>query len=153
MNPEDYLNRKPKRPDRDPEKKKRKKTLKQSQDQEERIARKLGGKTQGGSGAGRLPTRPGGRVTKARSGSRKGDVEMELLLAEAKTTSKASISVQQRYLTKITREAHLALKSPAFVISFPVMPDDVPNDWICVSVDWLAELMRKAGITGLEDDE
>jgi hypothetical protein len=153
MNPDDFLNRKPKRPERDPEKRKRKKTLKQSRDQEERLARKLGGKKQRGSGAGRLPTRPGGRITKARSGSRKGDIDMELLLAEAKTTSKQSISVRQSYLIKITREAQLAMKSPAFSISFPVMPDDVPNDWICLPVEWLAEMMRKAGIKGIEDDE
>ncbi len=153
MNPDDFLKRTPKRPERDPDKRKKKQTLKQSQDQEKRLARKLGGTVQAGSGAGRLPTRPGGRVTKARSGSRKGDVDMELLLAEAKTTSKASISIQQRYLTKITREAHLAMKSPAFVISFPVMPDDVANDWICLPVEWLAELMKKAGVIGLEDAE
>ena len=114
------------------------------------MARKLGGATQKGSGAGRIPTRAGGRVTRARSGSRKGDVATELLLAEAKTTGKASISIKQSYLTKITREAHLALKSPAFVISFPVMPDDVANDWICLPVEWLAELMKKAGIEDAE---
>jgi len=153
MNPDEFLSRKPKRPERDPAKKKKQKTLKQSQDQEARLARKLGGTVQKGSGAGRIPTRAGGRVTRAQSGSRKGDVDMELLLAEAKTTSKASISIQQRYLTKITREAHLAMKSPAFVISFPVMPDDVANDWICLPVEWLAELMKKAGVTGPDDAE
>jgi hypothetical protein len=78
---------------------------------------------------------------------------MELLLAEAKTTSKASISVRQSYLTKITREAQLAMKTPAFAISFPVMPDGVSNDWICVPVEWMAEMMRKAGIRLEEEDE
>lgn len=103
-----------------------------SRKQESRVALRMGGSTQPGSGNGRMATRPGSAAqsAKVRTG-RRGDVTSELLLAECKTVvKKASISIKQEYLIKITREAKAAMKSPALVVSFPVMPDEIDTDWI-----------------------
>lgn len=117
MNPDNYL--KPK-----------KDNTKASRKQENRVARRLGGKVQPGSGNGRIPTRAV-RTTALRTG-RKGDVHAELLLTECKTTDKASISIKQSHLIKISGEAHLAMKSPAMCFTFPVMPEGVETDWLLV---------------------
>lgn len=139
MNPETFLNRKPSRPG---EKTKRREAS-TSQKQEKRVAFRLKGKVQPKSGAGRVPARAVG-VTSYRAGG-KGDVPTDLLLCECKTTEHASISVKQEHLIKITREAKLQMKSPAMVISFPVMPDDVDEDWIILPVSVWEKLHGQPG--------
>ena len=124
MNPETFLTRKAQRPGPAVKKKDR-----IDQKQEKRVAFRLRGKVNRNSGAGHTPPRSG--FTKLRVGG-KGDVPTDLLLLECKTTGKASISLQQGHLIKITREASLSMKSPAMVLSFPVMPHDVENDWLVV---------------------
>lgn len=83
-------------------------------------------------------------TTRLRSG-RKGDVSTDLILVEAKTTDKASISIKQAHLIKITREAndHVPRKSPMMVISFPVMPDGVSEDWVMVPIEVFKKLQEK----------
>lgn len=108
------------------------------------MAGRAGGKVQAGSGSGRIPARAG-RVTKLRVG-RKGDVSTDLLLLECKVTDKASISIKQAHLIKITREAKLVMKSPAMVISFPVMPDDTDSDWVLISMDVYKKLTEKQSL-------
>lgn len=122
MNPDRYIAGKPRR------------SINASRKQEGRVALRMGGVVQPGSGNGRMATRPGSAAqsSKVRTG-RRGDVTSELLLSECKTVvKKASISIKQAYLIKITREAKAAMKSPSLVFSFPVMPDDVDSDWLMV---------------------
>ena len=127
MNPEKFLSRTPKRPEKGPKKSDGTKAL--SERQEHRVARRLKGRVQPGSGAGRTAVRPGG-LQCIKSGGGKGDVPTDLLLIECKTTENASISLKQEHLIKISGEAKLQMKSPAMVLSFPVMPDEVDEDWI-----------------------
>lgn len=93
------------------------------------MAARTMGRVSRNSGAGHTPARGG--HTKLRVGG-KGDVSSELLLTECKTTGKASISLKQSHLIKISREAKQEMKSPAMVLSFPVMPNGVENDWLVV---------------------
>lgn len=70
----------------------------------------------------------------------------ELLLVECKITGHASIALKQSHLIKITREAALQMKSPAMVLSFPVMPSGVDSDWALVSLSFLTAALTKAGL-------
>ncbi len=130
MNPSKFMEREPRRPVKGmgelPE------NIKVSRGQENRVAGRLGGTRVFRSGAGRIEAGvSGSRLLKFAGG--KGDVSSDILLVECKTIVKgASISVKQSHLIKITREARLVGKSPAEVISFPVMPEDTDQDWILV---------------------
>jgi hypothetical protein len=120
--------------------------IKISREQERRVAQKMGGKVQRGSGRGGNPV--GTPLMRLRVGNR-GDVYTDVTLVECKTTDKQSISLHQGYLIKITREAGLSMKSPAVVISFPTMPDGVENDWILLPLAvWkkLSDLTKKANV-------
>jgi hypothetical protein len=128
MNPEKFHERTPKRPikgrDDLPA------NIKASRKQENRVAGRMGGNRIAKSGAGKIAISGTGRGTVNLAGG-KGDVSTDLLLGECKTVvNKASVSVKQDHLVKISREAHLVGKSPAEVISFPLMPDGVENDWV-----------------------
>lgn len=94
------------------------------------MAARMRGKVQPGSGKGRYRSTPM-RASRPTVGG-KGDVSSELLLTECKTTAKASISLKQAHLIKISREADHVRKSPAMVLSFPTMPEGVENDWLVV---------------------
>lgn len=138
MNPDNYLHPK-------------KDNTKASRKQEDRVARRLGGTVQPGSGNGRIPVRAV-RTTKYRAG-RKGDVHSDLLLTECKTTEKKSISIKQDHLIKISGEAQNAMKSPAMVFTFPTMPEGVETDWAMVSLGFLCRLLEKAGLKMPSRDE
>lgn len=87
-------------------------------DQENRVAAKLGGKRQAGSGA---------------SDYAKGDVKTEDYLVECKQTEKKSLSVKGEWLSKITREAMAAGKTPALSIEIKGIEDRlVEHDWVAV---------------------
>jgi len=113
------------------EKKKRKKSIKQ----EDRVAKKLGGRRQKASGA--LP-------------GHRGDVRMPELLVEAKRTDNQSISIKLSYLEKITREAISCDCIPACAIEFGGTPPLVDKDWILVPSAFLRELLD--AYRGEEDD-
>lgn len=144
MNPDKFMDRTPKRPvqgrDDLPE------GIKASRKQEKRVASRMGGSRMSRSGAGRRAVSGSGRrITNIAGG--KGDVSTDLVLGECKTIVKgASISVKQVHLIKITREAHLAGKSPAEIISFPLMPDGVEQDWAVIELGFLIKILEKAGL-------
>ena len=156
MDPDKFLDRKAARPERDEGKRKRRKSLKMSQAQEKRVAARLGGETQAGSGSGKRTTTASGVISgpvgRGRTATRKGDVDAEAadLLVECKATAAKSISVKRAYLEKITYEAADAMRSPGLVISFDTAAVGVDRDWACVPLGWLRALMRKAGGQGLE---
>jgi hypothetical protein len=146
MNPDKFMERTPRRPVRGrgdlPE------NTKVSREQENRVAERLGGTRVFKSGAGRIEAGvSGGRAIRFVGG--KGDVSSDVLLAECKTIVKgASISVKQAHLIKITREARLVGKSPAEVISFPVMPDDTDQDWILIPLGVWEKIREKSERAG-----
>lgn len=135
MNPETYLTPKANRPGA--------KKNRIDRTQKKRVAARMMGRVSRNSGAGHIPARSG--HTKLRVGG-KGDVSSKLLLTECKTTAKASISLKQEHLIKISREAKQEMKSPAMVLSFPVMPAGVDCDWAVVSLGFLTKIMDKAGL-------
>jgi len=106
---------------------------KKSKNQEKRLAKKLGGQRQKGSGSQPYS---------------KGDVRTVELLTEAKRTDKKSISIKVQYLDKITKEATSYDCVPAVAIAFEDTPPLVPKDWILVPAEFLRELLdlhREAG--------
>jgi hypothetical protein len=99
---------------------------KKSKKQEKRLADKLGGKRQKGSGSQPYS---------------KGDVRCTDLLAEAKRTDKKSISIKVQYLEKIVKEATSYDCIPAVAIAFEDTPLLVPKDWVLVPAEFLRELL------------
>jgi Holliday junction resolvase len=87
-------------------------------EQEQRVAVKLGGRRQAGSGA---------------SDYAKGDVKAGDFLIECKQTEKQSLSVKGEWLSKITREAMAAGRTPALSIEIKGIDDRlVEHDWVAV---------------------
>ena len=99
-----------------------------SKQQEQRVAKRTGGKCVPASGAIK---------------GMKGDVSHSLQLFECKTTAKKSIRIEQKWLTKISREAAMNHKDPSLVFSFPDMASDVEQDWAIVPLAVLIELMNR----------
>lgn len=156
MDPKKFVEREAKRPERDPEKRKRRKSLKASRKQEERLAKKLGGRTQSGSGAARSPVR-GGPYVRQRRGSVKdgrGDVDAGPLKIEAKSTAAKSVSLKRAWCAKVAREAQIAGMTPAIAWSFVdgiAEPGEV-RDWVAVPAEWLAAAMAQLGLTEPDGD-
>lgn len=97
-------------------------------DQENRVASNLGGKRQRGSGA---------------SDYAKGDVKTDDFLVECKQTEKKSLSVKGKWLSKITREAMAAGKTPALSIEIKGIEDRlVEQDWVAVPMSVFRRLTR-----------
>lgn len=105
------------------------------QKQEDRLAKKLDGKKQKGSGSSKF---------------NKGDVRMPEMLVEAKQTGKKSFSITLRHLSKITKEAQQYDLIPALAIEFNREPADsdedkrmraVERDWVLVPAPFLRELL------------
>ena len=154
MNPDKYEDHEPRKSKGDSDKRRqRRKSYKASQRQEKRLAEKLGGQRVSGSGAGKAETRPK-PMGQARAGGfilGKGDVDTKALLAEAKSTSKKSLSLKLAWLEKIYQEADAVGKTPGLGISFEGRSalsgwSDFPKDWIMVPAEWLQAVLEKAGL-------
>lgn len=103
-----------------------------SKKQEKRVAKKLDGRRQKGSGA--LP-------------GHKGDVKTVELLTECKHTSKESIRITRKWLEKISQEADYYGKVPALSIefsdkrTFDHLPERMTRDWVMVPAKFLRDLL------------
>ena len=106
---------------------KKKDNVKKSKKQENKIGKLTGGRRQPRSGG--IPLIPGDVTGATISG--------QPVLIEAKTTEKGSHSVTMKRLKKITQEAAVLGKSPAYWITFEEMPAPYPNDWVLVPADLL----------------
>ena len=104
-----------------------KQTRKKSMDQEDRIAKAVGGKRQKASGA-----LPGAR----------GDVRSVELLNECKRTDKKSISISIEYLQKITKEASYYNCIPSVSIEIASPPKFVNRDWVLLPAGFVKELLE-----------
>ena len=100
---------------------------KKSMDQEDRIAKAVGGKRQKASGA-----LPGAR----------GDVRSVELLNECKRTDKKSISISIEYLQKITKEASFYNCIPSVSIEIASPPKFVNRDWVLLPAGFVKELLE-----------
>jgi hypothetical protein len=85
--------------------------------QEERIAKRRGGKLQPRSGAGPI---------------KKGDTIDAVAVIEAKSTKNASISISVDHLKRVTDAAVAAHLSPAMSYTFENMPPGVDPDWVLI---------------------
>lgn len=103
-----------------------------SKRQELRVASKLGGKRQKGSGA---------------LAGHKGDVKTVELLTECKRTEKGSMRITRKWLEKISREADFYGKVPALSIefsdkrTFDCLPETMTRDWIMVPAEFMERLL------------
>lgn len=87
-------------------------------DQEERVAKKVGGKRVAGSGA---------------SDYSKGDVRLDRFLIECKKSEKLSLRIKQEWLKKISNEARAKEKWPALSIEIQGESDLLTEkDWVLV---------------------
>lgn len=89
---------------------------------EQKVAKRIGGKTTPASGAGGL----------------KGDISLGSLMIECKSTTHDSISLQREWLLKVSREALASGKTPALHLAFT--GDDGKTKekgaWVCIP-EWL----------------
>lgn len=108
------------------------------QKQEQRVADKLGGIVQRGSG-----NQPGKR----------GDVQIgDYFLTECKVDTKGkSITILKKWLLKIDREATQAGMLPALVFGFDKMDIGVEKDWAAVPKSVFSEMLNHLEITGFFD--
>jgi hypothetical protein len=108
--------------------KKRETTRFHSDRQERATAERLGGETQRGSGA---------------TERHKGDVKTDDLLVENKTTEKASIRVEGKWLAKISGEARNAGRIPAVEIEIRGIDDPLcEKQWVMVPASEFAKLVE-----------
>jgi hypothetical protein len=96
---------------------------------EKRLNRQLGGKARPASGA---------------MEGAKGDIDLESILLEAKSTVKDGMRVQLDWLAKISREARSEGKKPAVTLSFshPNGQPRVDGQWVLVPLHYWNEKLR-----------
>lgn len=106
---------------------------KKSVKQETRVAKKMGGKVQSGSGA---------------VAHRRGDVTVKEMLIECKRTDRAGISLRRDWIEKITKEATSINKIPAVSLEFGIKEEDkkrvsfpIEKDWMAVPMSFFEELI------------
>jgi len=101
-----------------------------SREQEERVAKGLGGKRQPASGA--LPDY-----------GFKGDIRETDFLIEAKRTNAQSISVKSEWLLKIESEADRLGKLPALSLEIGKMFPGMEKDWCLIPMSVFKSLLDK----------
>ena len=89
---------------------------------EARLSKEVGFRLTPGSGNGIWPTK-------------KGDGSHPLFMFELKETQKSSISIGDRVLAKLCREAAAVGKDPAVILSAYGIPDPIPKDWVAVPAE------------------
>ena len=103
---------------------------KKSRDQEERVAKLVGGRRQPGSGSLPIP-------------GFKGDVKEDSFLFEAKRTDAKSLRIKAEWLMKIEAEAEALGKFPALSIEIGGMSPLVERDWCLIPMSVLKILLNK----------
>jgi len=100
-------------------------------DQENRVAKRLGGKRVGGSGSSMYSKADVRDVEVVYDEEYAGSVKF---LVECKQTSHASISVKWEWLRKISREATAVQKEPALAIEIQGGAEDplCDRDWVAI---------------------
>ena len=103
---------------------------KKSRDQEERLAKRIGGRRQPGSGSLPIP-------------AFKGDVKEDNFLFEAKRTDAKSLRIKAEWLMKIEAEAEALGKFPALSIEIGGTPLLAEKDWCLIPLSTLKILLNK----------
>ena len=96
---------------------------------EKQLTRQLGGKARPASGA---------------MEGAKGDIDLDSILLEAKSTVKDGMRVQLDWLAKISREARSEGKKPAVTLSFshPNGQPRVDGQWVLVPLHYWNERLK-----------
>lgn len=100
-----------------------------SRKQEDRIAKKLGGR--------RLRRSGGSQWSKYDRSTDDGDITTPVFHVEHKRTDNKSMGVKKEWLDKVREGARKFGKDPALVITFeePSKPSVPPEDWILIPLD------------------
>jgi len=67
-----------------------------------------------------------------------------MFVFECKETKHARISVGEREVAKLCRQAGTVGKDPALVLSIYSLPDPIPKDWVAVPAHVFRSLLEKA---------
>jgi len=128
--------REPKKPGKPGLGSKKKRTQKQRVNQHEQdLADKLpGGQRQPNSGA--LP-------------HAKGDVKLDNFLLDSKETEGGLLNVAAVELTKITRHASEAGKTPGMVLTVKRVPATVPSEWVMIPLTVFAQMVEQGQDDGI----
>jgi len=95
--------------------------------QEKRVAKRTGGTRTRGSGCGC-------------NIEEKGDIKIQNIRCECKSTKHQSISIKVKQLAKITSEANAIGKIPGLAITFKDVPAGVDDDWILLPLGCIENL-------------
>jgi hypothetical protein len=105
-------------------------------DHEAEIAEALGGRRQPNSGA---------------TAAHKGDVKLRHFLLDSKETDAATMILQGKDLTKITREADGERLKPGLVITIRQVPDTVAKEWVLIPLEVFSAMLKAGQDKGLSD--
>ena len=73
----------------------------------------------------------------------KGDGKHPLFMFELKETQRASLSVSERAIAKLCREAANVGKDPVLVMSAYGLSDPLPKDWVAVPAEVFRYLLQR----------
>jgi len=93
-----------------------------SERHEKRLAERLGVKRQPNSGA-------------APNVTLKGDLVGEDFMYQAKLTSSDQLTLKHGVLMELWKQASMAGKKPALVVTLEGGPKNCPRDWVCIPAD------------------
>jgi len=101
---------------------------KKARDNEKVVANILGTQVTPGSGNQPWPTG-------------KGDHKHPTMMFEQKETGAARLSIGERVIGKLCREAGVVGKDPVLIVSAD-LPDPLPRDWVFVPLPLFAEMLK-----------
>lgn len=101
-----------------------------SRNQEDRVARRIRGRRQPGSGA-------------IQNDAFKGDIKHDRFLIEAKRTNAKSITVKSEWLLKIEDEARILDKLPALSLEIGGVPPTIERDWCMIPMSVFDRLVNR----------
>lgn len=116
-------------------------TKRRSNENETRLAKKLGGKRVRNSGGKPWSARDAKTVVGSGPTTEGGDVATHDFFIENKRSEKKSISVQKEWIEQIKESARRVGKSPAVILTFET-PRKPPEDWVMIPIDVFDRLRK-----------
>lgn len=75
--------------------------------------------------------------------SKKGDGEHEIFMFEIKETKTSSLSINKQAVEKLCREAAVAGKKPAIILSVHGIAEHLPSEWVCFPLEVAQEMLER----------
>lgn len=116
-----------------------------SNENERRLANRLGGKRVQRSGGKLWSRRAAGSTGTGMTEG--GDVELREFFVENKRTELKSLSVKREWLTQIRAAAARVGKEPALIMTFEV-DRKPPEDWVAIPIEVFEHLRKKIDQSG-----